>query len=496
MLSKPQYPVAKFLALCAVVLLPLMLFIACGGSESSSPPATEPPAGTQAAAPEATAVSEPTEATDTDATEEPTSAPIKVVAAPTPEATEAPDTPVPPATPPATEAAESTETPTAPPSTEPPDAEPATEPVAAAEPCEGNRGGAVGDCAPELAGTQEWINSEPFTMESQLGKVVLIDFWTYSCINCIRTLPFLQTWHERYADEGLVILGVHTPEFEFEKVYDNVVEHSEEMGVSWPVVQDNEFTVWRSYANRFWPAKYLIDKDGVIRYRHFGEGRYPETEEAIRQLLAETGAETDALALPLPEDQQVDSTYRTEASLRRTPELFAGWRFTNLGERVGIGQKPIYKEAAQVSYRRANQSSEVADFETPTQVVVDNMYFQGPWAIGPESARHARETDSYDEDFILLAYSSRSVNAVLTSDSGEPYKVLVKINNQFLTEENKGEDVVIDENGVSYVMVTSPKAYYLVEHPSWQENQYLQLFSTSDDFGLFSFTFGTYEDGF
>ena len=369
-------------------------------------------------------------------------------------------------------------------------------PVAAADPCEGTRGGAVGDCAPEFAGTQEWINGGPLAMESLLGKVVLIDFWTYSCINCIRTLPFLQTWNERYTDEGLVIIGVHTPEFEFEKVYDNVVEATVDMGVDWPVVQDNEFTVWRSYSNRFWPAKYLIDKDGVIRYRHFGEGKYPETEEAIRKLLAEVGAETDRLALPLPEDQKVDSTYVTEANLGRTPELFAGWRFTNLGERVGIGQKPTYAEAATVSYRRANQSSEVAEFTTPTQVVVDNMYFQGPWAIGPESARHARETENYDEDFILLAYSSRSVNAVLTSESGESYKVVVKTNNQYLTEENKGEDVVIDENGVSYVEVTSPKAYYLVEHPSWQENQYLQLFSTSDDFGLFSFTFGTYEDGF
>ena len=490
MLSKPQYPVAKFLALCAVVLLPLMLFIACGGSESSSPPATEPPAGTQAAAPEATAVSEPTEATDAEATEEPTSAPIKVVAAPTPEATAAPDTPVPPAT----EAAESTETRAtpSPPATEPPDAEPATEPVAAAEPCEGNRGGAVGDCAPELAGTQEWINSEPFTMESQLGKVVLIDFWTYSCINCIRTLPFLQTWHERYADEGLVILGVHTPEFEFEKVYDNVVEHSEEMGVSWPVVQDNEFTVWRSYANRFWPAKYLIDKDGVIRYRHFGEGRYPETEEAIRQLLAETGAETDALALPLPEDQRLDPSYLTSDS-KRTPELFAGWRFS--ANRGGIGQMDTYFQAAQVSYQAGNQEGAVAEFELPEQFEPNLIYFQGPWSIGPESAVHARETEGHS-DAVVLHYSARSVNAVLISESGEPYKMVITVNNEYLTDENKGQDVTIDENGESYVTVTTPKAYRIVEHPDWEENQILAMSSLSDDFGLFSFTFGTYEDGF
>ncbi len=173
-------------------------------------------------------------------------------------------------------------------------------------------------------------------MESLRGKVVLIDFWTYSCINCIRTLPFLQTWHQRYADQDLVIVGVHTPEFAFEKVYDNVVDATVDMGVAWPVVQDNDFVVWDSYSNRFWPAKYLIDKDGVIRYRHFGEGKYAETEEQIRALLAEIGAEADTLAQPLPEDQQRDSTYLT-SDARRTPELFAGWTFVNSHYQGGRG---------------------------------------------------------------------------------------------------------------------------------------------------------------
>ena len=492
MLRKNKLPGKRLLILAFALVLSLTLLGACGGDEGAtpaSPAATDVPAATTTTAPEAT------EASGVAATDEPTAAPIKVVAAATPEPTEEPiatEAPAPP-----TQAPPVTEEPTADPegtATTPATSEP--EPAAAADPCDGDRGGAVGNCAPEFAGTQEWINGNPLTMESLLGKVVLIDFWTYSCINCIRTLPFLQTWNERYTDEGLVIIGVHTPEFEFEKVFDNVVEATENMGVVWPVVQDNEFTVWRSYSNHAWPAKYLIDKDGVVRYRHFGEGRYPETEEEIRKLLAEVGSEADALALPLPEDQRADSAYVTEANLRRTPELFAGWTFTKPRNFGGIGQSETYEQAYQVSYRRGDQTGEVAEFKTPTQVLVDNLYFQGPWAIGPERARHARETDSYEEDFVLLAYSSRSVNAVLTSESGEPYKVVVKVNNEFLTEENKGEDVVIAENGESYVMVTSPKAYYLVEHPSWQENQYLQLFSTSDDFGLFSFTFGTYEDGF
>ena len=259
--------------------------------------------------------------------------------------------------------------------------------------------------------------------------------------------------------------------------------------------------VWSSYANRFWPAKYLIDKDGVIRYRHFGEGKYAETEEEIRRLLAEVGAEADTLAEPLPEDQQVDSTYASERTRQRTPELFAGWTFVNShyqsGRGLYIGQIETYLEAAQASYQRGDQTAEVADFVIEgNEVVVDRIYFQGPWAVGPENVRHARETDDIEQDFVLLPYSSRSVNAVLTSESGEPYKVVVKLNNEYLTEENKGQDITIGEDGESYLMVDSARAYYLVEHPEWQENQYIQMFSNSDDFSLFSFTFGTYEDGF
>ena len=363
------------------------------------------------------------------------------------------------------------------------------------EPCEGDRGGEIGNCAPEFQGTQEWVNSEPLSMEGLRGKVVLIDFWTYSCINCIRTIPFLQSWHERYADEGLVIVGVHTPEFEFEKVYDNVVDATVDMGVDWPVVQDNEFQVWSDYSNRAWPAKYLIDQDGVIRFSHIGEGAYAETEEEIRKLLAEVGSEAEALAMPLPENRQErDQTFIEERG-RQTPELFAGWKFTALQRRGGIGQVETYAEAAQTSYQAGNQVGVVGHFERPADYAPNLIYFLGPWIIGPESAVHARDTEIYT-DVIVLRYSARSVNAVLTSDSGEPYKVLVTVNDQFLTEENKGDDIVIDENGQSYLTVTSPKAYKIIEHATWEEDQILAMSSLSRDFGLFSFTFGTYEDGF
>ena len=148
-------------------------------------------------------------------------------------------------------------------------------------------GGEVGDLVPEFGGIDAWINGDPLIMEELRGQVVLIDFWTYTCINCIRTFPFLKQWHSRYADDGLVIVGVHAPEFEFEKVYENVVDATKEHALGWTMAQDNDFVTWRRYSNRFWPAKYLIDKDGVVRYTHFGEGGYAETEDVIRELLAE-----------------------------------------------------------------------------------------------------------------------------------------------------------------------------------------------------------------
>ena len=145
--------------------------------------------------------------------------------------------------------------------------------------------------APEIKGIKAWINSEPLTIEEFRGKVVLVDFWTYSCVNCIRTFPYLREWNAKYADDGLVIIGVHSPEFEFEKDYSNVLRATQDNGITWPVAQDNDFETWQNYSNRFWPAKYLIDKEGVIRYTHFGEGAYDETEKQIRDLLIDAGAD-------------------------------------------------------------------------------------------------------------------------------------------------------------------------------------------------------------
>lgn len=142
--------------------------------------------------------------------------------------------------------------------------------------------------APEFAAIEKWLNSDPLTMANLQGKVVLIDFWTYSCINCIRTLPYITGWYEKYKDKGFVVVGVHTPEFAFEKDTANVQTALKRHKINYPVAQDNNYGTWNAYSNRYWPAKYLIDQNGDVVYTHFGEGKYQETEQAIQKLLGQS----------------------------------------------------------------------------------------------------------------------------------------------------------------------------------------------------------------
>lgn len=141
--------------------------------------------------------------------------------------------------------------------------------------------------APEFTDIDHWLNSPPLSMRELRGKVVLVDFWTYSCINCIHTLPYVKQWHEKYKDQGLVVVGVHTPEFAFEKSTANVQEAIKRFGIRYPVAQDNAYATWSAFRNQYWPATYLIDAQGRIVYHHYGEGNYAETEAVIQKLLAQ-----------------------------------------------------------------------------------------------------------------------------------------------------------------------------------------------------------------
>jgi thiol-disulfide isomerase/thioredoxin len=186
--------------------------------------------------------------------------------------------------------------------------------------------------APELQGIGEWVNSEPLSLRQLRGRVVLIDFWTYSCINCLRTLPHLKAWDRAYRDDGLTIVGVHSPEFAFERVPDNVRAAVRKQEIRYPVALDNDFATWTAYANEYWPAKYLIDRSGRVRYYHFGEGEYNETEALIRRYLGE--------GVPDEVEGIADGT----PTIRTTPESYLGYeRLARFVGRVVAGKEATYR---------------------------------------------------------------------------------------------------------------------------------------------------------
>ena len=356
---------------------------------------------------------------------------------------------------------------------------------------------------PAIEGIDAWLNTETELQIAGLaaeGNVVLVDFWTYTCINCIRTLPYLRDWWAQYEDDGLVILGIHTPEFEFEKDYQNVADAIETHSVGWPVAQDNNMTTWRNFENRYWPAKYLYNVRGEMIYSHFGEGAYAETEERIRNALVEAGADLSDDPFNAPQDQARDSAFQSARQSGRaavTPELYAGWHRNFLTARAGrppyVAQQE-YFDAILKAENRTEHTIATIDVSVPQDIQPHAMYFQGQWSVEPERIRHARMTENL-EDYLALNYAAKSVNAVLTSDSGEPYRVVITVDGAMMTPENAGADVQWDENGHSYVLVDEPRMYGLVDNPQYLPESILTMRSNSDDFGLFAFTFGVYAEG-
>ena len=341
-----------------------------------------------------------------------------------------------------------------------------------------------GPLAAELVGINAWINSQPLTLSKLSGKVVLVDFWTYTCVNCIRTLPYLKLWQAKYADDGLVIIGVHSPEFKFEEKLDNVVAAVKENGIGWAVAQDNDFATWKAYNNRYWPAKYLVDKDGVLRYKHFGEGAYAETESKIRELLKEAGADLSQLDASLPSDQVVDPAYLNDPSAGITRELYAGW-----DRGYGFGGSYVWNKEFY------SDRDMLTEYNDPGNHVTHQIYLEGPWYNSHESLIHGRETTDF-EDHIALKFSATSVNAVIRPEGEDagPFTVLVELEGEYLTEANKGEDVVIEEDGRSFLHVEESRMYSIIQVPSYGTYE-MRLSSNSPHFALFAFTFGIYESG-
>lgn len=307
--------------------------------------------------------------------------------------------------------------------------------------------GTKGPKAPELIPGGVWFNSEPLTLKQLKGKVVVIDFWTYSCINCQRTMPYLRKWWETYKDKGLVIIGVHSPEFEFEKSAQNVAQAIEDFKLPYPIVQDNDFSTWRAYNNRYWPAKYIIDKEGYLRYTHFGEGAYDETEQVIQDLLKEAGATDVSSEINNP-------MYQVQT---KTPEIYLGYDrlegFASL-ERI---EKDAYSE-----------------YTIPTKLGGNMVAYDGRWKVTKEYANPKKGSKLY------LNFDAKEVFLVMRTD-GIPAKIRVYVDDQM---QYFGADVV-----EGTVTVDSDTLYKLIKLPS-PGRHILRLEFDDDNAQLFAFTFG------
>ena len=341
--------------------------------------------------------------------------------------------------------------------------------------------------APEFAGISRWINSEPLRMADLRGKVVLIDFWTYTCINCIRTFPHLKEWYAKYADKGLVVVGVHSPEFLFETVPSNVEQAVVDFGIEYPVAQDNQLNTWKVFGNRSWPGKFLVDKNGEIRFRHFGEGRYAETEQRIRELLAETGVSLADIPVNSTADGPVYPGLQSSSSIEEevTRELFASSiknriAFTNGGQKLAyIGNDEYFLD-----------SSSVTTYIDPGDHRNHYLYLHGLWEKGRESMTHASETTDY-EDYIAIKFYSNDVNVVLGRKDAD-YTVRVTLEDRPLARSQAGDDIRYDAEGNSYLVVDQARMFNIVRLDEFGTHE-LKISSNSDEFELFTFTFGHYQ---
>jgi thiol-disulfide isomerase/thioredoxin len=321
--------------------------------------------------------------------------------------------------------------------------------------------------APELTKISGYINSEPITLGDLRGKVVLVDFWTYSCINCIRTIPYLNAWYEKYADDGLVIVGVHTPEFEFEKDYNNVKGAVERFGIDYPIAQDNEKQTWNAYENRYWPRKYLIDSEGYIRYDHIGEGAYAETEKVIQSLLSEH-TEHSGGGVNFTIDQTIsnpESTQNVNFGRINTPELYFGYQYA----REPLGNSEGYKPDQIVKYTIPDD----------TNIVPNRIYLAGEWKNNADHMELQSEVGH-----IVLSYSAKAVN-IVAGGSGKMRILEEDNNNSHPDDSSRGTDVSQD----STVKINGQRLYNVVMHEEYGNHQ-IAIDVVCRGFQIYTFTFG------
>lgn len=318
---------------------------------------------------------------------------------------------------------------------------------------------------PELIGGK-WVNSEELSVRQLRGRVILVDFWDYTCVNCIRTLPYVKEWHRRYSDKGLVIIGVHAPEFFFAKTEENVKRAIKRFEIEYHVVMDNNYEIWHAFANRYWPAKYLADKRGYIRYAHFGEGNYIETEAAIQLLLREIDPNIELPDLMKPVR---DTDIPGISCYRVSPELYFGYKRGSLGNPEGYNQNTV------------------GDYRLPDKIENDTLYVEGKWFSAPEYMKPALDGETGMAG-VVLRYTASEVNAVISPDGEKGFKVFVMQDGRYLNPEDAGHDIQFDNEGRSYIVVDEPRMYYLVKNREFG-SRLLRLSSNSSAFAIYAFTF-------
>ncbi|WP_260736462.1 cytochrome c biogenesis protein DipZ [Tunturiibacter lichenicola] len=315
---------------------------------------------------------------------------------------------------------------------------------------------------PELSGATAWINSTPLTPASLRGKVVLVDFWTYSCINCLRTLPYIKAWNDKYKDSGLVIIGVHTPEFPFEKDESNVRKAVRDLGISYPVAMDNNYAIWRNFNNEYWPADYFVDASGHIRFHHFGEGGYEEAEQWIRTLLEEANHR------PLPGSATKIAASGTEAPPDsddvKSPETYIGYeRAQNFASPGGLNQ------------------DDPQLYTAPDQLALNQWALAGQWRDAGQIATLLSPTGA-----IVYRFHARDLHLVLgPAKGGKPIRFRVTIDGKA-----PGADHGVDVDSDGYGTVKDDRLYQLIRQHGGVQDRTFRIEFLSPGVQAYSFTFG------
>lgn len=318
--------------------------------------------------------------------------------------------------------------------------------------------------AKELVDPTGFINiPNDFRIADNIGRrVILIDFWTYSCINCIRTQPYLNAWQEKYGDKGLLIIGVHTPEFDFEKKLENVQDAVKREHIKYPVVLDSNYGTWRAYQNSYWPRKYLIDIDGYVVYDHIGEGAYDETEHAIQAALAER-SERLGQAVDTSSDTVNPSDIESLDAIPRTPEMYFGSN----------------RNAAYLGNGAASTDG-VQAFTVPAMLTNDKVYFNGTWNVSSEFITSQGKNVS-----LVLPYGAKNVYMVASSPKGAHIRVYIDgkpVNNG---DAMAGADIAGDD----LVLIKGERLYKIIESATYGTHK-LELRVIDGALNAFTFTFG------